>query len=584
MSRLIDLGLYKGADGKDATINGQNVIELLEGEHITLTPGENTLTIGTHGLKEHLADYNNPHRVSVDQLGLTGNEGQYLGFNNQHKPTPKDIDSALSSTSVNPVQNKVVNTAIEEIDGRLDLHDTVIGAINQRLANHEETLSDHTTNIRTLQNTKQNKLSGASTQYVGFESNIAVAKDIEDSFIPDSTNPVQSKVIQTALSGIDTSIQNINESIQDLDDRKQDKLSGGNDTKYFGFNNDGTGTVKPIEDELKDTNNPVQSRVLKAALDGIGSAIDTINDAIDDLGDTKQDKHIGGEEGNVLVVDGNGDISTADVHDITVTFNGPNQTSLLDPATVDIIHGHRYVITPPQIPGYIPSVNVIKGQATGDGASHAINYTKKQATVTITYQGPVGFPTLSPHIETLDVGSAYSIASPTIPGYTPSMATVSGTVPDTGISHVVIYEAKTVEVTISYKLGERPTSAGHWGLLKTGNLNEEVSQEGDQIGRLAWRIPAGTSYHDILFPKDPNKSIYHIATKDPNYYAQFPADITIHAKVGEEITFTAEIIWIQDSTFTFVWKAAPIKIVVGTDDTQTAYCYYNDFEYWRGIG
>ena len=572
MSRLIDLGLYKGADGKDATINGQNVVELLEGEHITITPGENTLTIGTHGLKEHLADYNNPHRVSVDQLGLTGDEGQYLGFNNQHKPTPKDIDSALSSTSVNPVQNKVVNTAVEEIDGRLDLHDTVIGAINQRLANHEETLSDHTTNIRTLQNTKQNKLSGASTQYVGFESNIAVAKDIEDSFIPDSTNPVQSKVIQTALSGIDT-------SIQDLDNRKQDKLSGGNDTKYFGFNNDGTGTVKPIEDELKDTNNPVQSRVLKAALDGIGSAIDTINDAIDDLGDTKQNKHIGGEEGNVLVVDGNGDISTADVHDITVTFNGPNQTQLMDPATVDIIHGHRYVITPPQIPGYIPSVNVIKGQSTGDGASHAINYTKKQATVTITYQGPVGFPTLSPHIETLDVGSAYSIASPTIPGYTPSMATVSGTVPDTGISHVVIYEAKTVTVTISYKLGSHPTTSGHWALMKSAT--EEATKAGDPVSKVEWRIPASPDYHSIPFPWDTTKNIYTVS--DPNYYAKFPDDITIHAKVGEEIVFTPEILWTQDSSFTYIWKAAPIKIVVGTDDTQTVYCYYNDFEYWRGI-
>lgn len=72
-----------------------------------------------------------------------------------------------------------------------------------------------------------------------------------------------------------------------------------------------------------------------------------------------------------------------------------------------------------------------------------VYYVKNQFQLTIHYQYADGTKAADTHTEDVEVGSTYSVGSPTITGYTPDIATVSGTMP-----------AENVEVTVTYKAND----------------------------------------------------------------------------------------------------------------------------------
>ena len=139
------------------------------------------------------------------------------------------IDSSLSSTSTNPVQNKVINTALS---GKASI------SVATTSANGLMSASDKT------------KLNGIATG--------ANKTTVDSSLSSTSTNPVQNKVINTALSG-KASISVATTSANGL-------MSASDKTKLNGI---ATGANKTTVDSALSTTstNPVQNKAVKAALD-----------------------------------------------------------------------------------------------------------------------------------------------------------------------------------------------------------------------------------------------------------------------------------------------------------------------------
>ena len=154
------------------------------------------------------------------------------------------IDSALSTTSTNPVENRVITNALNSKQEQLTVNPTGIAT-----ASLEKVMID------------------------GVIYNISSAVvTIDDTLSTTSTNPVQNKVITDAL--------NLKVSKSDLDDAMNsfftfntERIEGGSNLGSITVGTnvwnipEGGGTIT-IDDKLSDTSeNPVQNKVIKSALD-----------------------------------------------------------------------------------------------------------------------------------------------------------------------------------------------------------------------------------------------------------------------------------------------------------------------------
>ena len=112
------------------------------------------------------------------------------------------VDSELSTTSINPVQNKVINSALS----------------GKAASSHTHSIS----NITNLQNTLNGKAStaAASTSANGLMTSAMVTKlngiatganktTVDSSLSSTSTNPVQNKAVYSAIGDIKTALNNI---------------------------------------------------------------------------------------------------------------------------------------------------------------------------------------------------------------------------------------------------------------------------------------------------------------------------------------------------------------------------------------
>ena len=141
-------------------------------------------------------------------------------------PTMPTIDSALSSTSTNPVQNKVVKTAL---DGKAN-------------SSHTHSIS----NITNLQTTLDNKSDTSHTHSYKDLSDKPTIPVVDSTLSSTSTNPVQNKVVTNALNGKANSSHT--HSYKDLSDKP---------------------TIPVVDSALSSTStNAIQNKVVKSALDG----------------------------------------------------------------------------------------------------------------------------------------------------------------------------------------------------------------------------------------------------------------------------------------------------------------------------
>ena len=141
-------------------------------------------------------------------------------------PTMPTIDSALSSTSTNPVQNKVVKTAL---DGKAN-------------SSHTHSIS----NITNLQTTLDNKSDTSHTHSYKELSDKPTIPVVDSTLNSTSTNPVQNKVVTNALNGKANSSHT--HSYKELSDKP---------------------TIPVVDSALSSTStNAIQNKVVKSALDG----------------------------------------------------------------------------------------------------------------------------------------------------------------------------------------------------------------------------------------------------------------------------------------------------------------------------
>lgn len=188
------------------------------------------------------------------------------------------VDSAISTSSINPVQNKVIKTAL----------DTKVDKVSGKQLSTE----DFTTALK-------NKLDGIATG--------ATKVTVDSSMSTTSTNPVQNKVIKAAIDAVSTKVDNIindapeaydtlkeiseyiatheteYDALLAISNNKVDKVEGKGlssndftDELLEKLNSmEGGATSVIVDDELSSTStNPVQNKIINAALEDIRESID----------------------------------------------------------------------------------------------------------------------------------------------------------------------------------------------------------------------------------------------------------------------------------------------------------------------
>ena len=143
---------------------------------------------------------------------------------------------------------------------------------------------------------------------------------------------------------------------------------------------------------------------------------------------------------------------------LTVEFEGPEDDKgwkKLPDYTSTYAVGATYYFAPYTVVGYTASENLVTGTMTAAGVTKTITYTKDaeeteeesseettKATLKITYVGPSGdteFTAPAAVNREVTIGESYSVTSPTVTGYTPDKATVTGTMTSSGVTETVTY-------------------------------------------------------------------------------------------------------------------------------------------------
>ena len=158
----------------------------------------------------------------INQLKQTFNEQIHM-----------EIDSALNSTSENPVKNRVIATKINDIENR-------ITPLEDNISNHSTRIGNNEQNIQNIRSYAEGKfddydkkiavLAGNTTiDWDQVESNINIDIVVDSELKSDSAYPVQNRVIKQALDSqsdrigsLESSISNINTSLENLPENLSD--------------------------------------------------------------------------------------------------------------------------------------------------------------------------------------------------------------------------------------------------------------------------------------------------------------------------------------------------------------------------
>lgn len=224
------------------------------------------------------------------------------------------VDSSLSTTSTNPVQNKVVKSSIDTLQAAIDGKVPTTRTVNSKAlsANISLTASD----VGAAESSHTH--SAATTSVNGFMSSADKSKldgiasganktTVDSALSSTSTNPVQNKIINSALNGkasTSTATTSANGLMSSSDKSKLDGIaSGANKTT--------------VDSALSSTStNPVQNKVVQTALNGKAASSHThvqsnITGLVDAL-EGKADKKKPLLENSVAMLDANGNIADSE--------------------------------------------------------------------------------------------------------------------------------------------------------------------------------------------------------------------------------------------------------------------------------
>ena len=132
------------------------------------------------------------------------------------------VDTALSSTSTNPVQNKAVNTAISNLQTAVDGKQATLVPDTNIKGSGSVTVTKGTDGVITVSGTDNNTTYTAGTN-ITISNGVISAKDtvytlptatadtlggvmVDTALSSTSTNPVQNKAVNTAISNLQTAV------------------------------------------------------------------------------------------------------------------------------------------------------------------------------------------------------------------------------------------------------------------------------------------------------------------------------------------------------------------------------------------
>lgn len=114
-------------------------------------------------------------------------------------------------------------------------------------------------------------------------------------------------------------------------------------------------------------------------------------------------------------------------------------TQAFETYTNTFSEGDSFSITSPTLGGFKPSLNTISGQMGNADLSYTVTYTPINHSVTVNYQYENGSQALESYSGTFSEGQPYSIPTPAIKGYTPSLNIISGEMGTSDLSYTIIF-------------------------------------------------------------------------------------------------------------------------------------------------
>lgn len=101
--------------------------------------------------------------------------------------------------------------------------------------------------------------------------------------------------------------------------------------------------------------------------------------------------------------------------------------------------GFVYEVPSPRITGYQPDKPTVAGTMPAEAVTEVVTYAVQSYYLTVDYRYEDGTQAAESHREQVPFGVPYSVASPVITGYTPSLETVSGIMPGEDVTATVTY-------------------------------------------------------------------------------------------------------------------------------------------------
>ncbi len=133
---------------------------------------------------------------------------------------------------------------------------------------------------------------------------------------------------------------------------------------------------------------------------------------------------------------------------LTIRYQYEDGTDASAQYTDTLVAGDPYTVDSPTVTGFKPDQATVSGTMPAENVEVTVVY-HTAYTLTIRYQNVDGSEASAPHTDALVAGETYSVASPTITGYKPDQATVSGTMPAENTEVIVVYHP-TYTLTIHY--------------------------------------------------------------------------------------------------------------------------------------
>ncbi len=126
-------------------------------------------------------------------------------------------------------------------------------------------------------------------------------------------------------------------------------------------------------------------------------------------------------------------------HNLTINYQYANGTQAFETYTNTFSEGDSFSIPSPTLGGFKPSINTISGQMGNTDLLYTVTYTPINHSVTVNYQYENGSKALESYSGTFSEGQPYSIPTPAIKGYTPSLNIISGEMGTSDLSYTVIF-------------------------------------------------------------------------------------------------------------------------------------------------